>query len=321
MAKTIAAGGHLDRPLSNLAVKAFASGEQSGFVGQRLFPVVPVGKQSNKYYTIDKDSWIRRHDANRSPGVAANRVEWRVSSDSYFADNRALAVEHPIEHIANADEVLQTRQTDTEFLVDGLLRDLEIRIANKVTSISNIGSGATLTGNDQWTAVQSADILAQVHTGQAFIQSQTGMVPNTMVMDWDSFQLARRNERLLEHFKHTEAGILDGDQLRSLFNVQNILIGRGIVNNAEEEATASLTNIWGANAVMAFVDPNPRSTRALSMGMGFRWRPEGMPTDMQVMRSQMNDAGSRHVEVIEAMYYQDEKIIAPELAYAITATR
>lgn len=311
---------HHDRPLSQFAVQAFQSGRDQ-FVAQNLFPIVNVTHQNDRYYTIDKGSWLSINDTRRSRSSPANRVEWRVSSDQYYADNYALAVETPIEDLENADAVLRARRSSTNFAVEQLMRDLEDRVASKVTSIDNVGSGATLSGNDKWTATESADIHGQVSSAQAFIQSNTGLEANVMVVDWESFQLMRRNSRLLELFRYTSGGQLGGDQLRELFNVDRIIVGRGVKNVAEESDTTSMQSIWGSNAVLAHVNPNVQDMRATTFGLGLRWRPQGVPTDMQVMRSREDMAGSRHVEIIEAGYYQDEKIVAPELAYAITATR
>src|SRR5437667_1119801 len=83
---------HLDVPLSNLAIAAFASGTE-GYIAGQLFPSVPVDKQSNRYYIIDPDSWLRIPDTRRAPKTRPNRIEFKVSSDAYFADNYALAGE------------------------------------------------------------------------------------------------------------------------------------------------------------------------------------------------------------------------------------
>lgn len=317
---------HHDVPLSRFASQAFNAGPDSGYVAQALFPAVRVPKQNDRYYTIDRDSYLRTNDDRRSKGTPANRVEWKVSSDQYFADNYALADEIAIEDIANSDDVLQLRQGSVDFTVDQLMRAREVRIASRVTSISNVGSGInvqSLTGTtaNQWTATSSADIFGQVSTGQAFIQSQTGVVPNTMVLDWNSWELMRRNTRLLEMFKYTSGGTIKGAQLRELFNVDRILVGEAIRNTAIEGAAATMENIWGTNCLLAYVNPNIRSRRVMTFGLGFNWRPAGSIVDMQVKRSRIDHAGSAHIEIVESGYYQDEKILGQDLSYLISNTQ
>lgn len=327
MAKSLVGrAAHHDVPVSRFAIQAFQAGPESGYIAQALFPVIKVSKQNDRYYVIDKASYLRTNDSARSRGAPANRVEWKVTSEQYFADNYALADEIPLEDIDNADNVLDVRQGSAEFIVDQLMRDREVRIASKVTSISNVGSGInvqSLTGTtaNQWTAVKSADILGQVGTASAFIQQNTGIVPNTMVLDWESFDLMRRNERLLELYKYSQGGKMKVDDLKSLFGIQNIWVGNAVKNTALEGAAATMTPVWGDNCLICHVNPRVKSKRVATFGLGMRWTPSGFSTPMQVKRSRIDHAGSEMVEVLEAGYYQDEKIVGQELSYLIANTR
>lgn len=306
---------HHDTPLARLAIKAFEGAP--GFAAQRLFPVVNVSKQSDRYYIIEKDAWTRRENARRAPGTPANRIEFSVSSNGYFADNYALAHEIPIEDLANSDDAIQLRQSAVNNLVESLLRDLEVRVANLVTSISNVGSGVSLTGASAWTATQSADIVSQIQTAHAFISQATGFRANTLVLDRDSYELARVNQRLLNNFRYTDGGMLSDQALRTIFGVDRIVVSDAVYNTAQEGKSASMSRIFGSNALLCYVNPNAVGRMTATFGLAFRWRPAGAAAPFQVTRSTENQAGSKHVEVIEVGYYQDEKIVAPELAYLI----
>ena len=306
---------HHDTPLARLAIKAFEGAP--GFAAQRLFPVVPVSKQSDRYYIIDKAAWTRRENARRAPGTPANRIEFSVSSDSYFADNYALATEIPIEDLANADDAINLRQSAVNHVVESLLRDLEVRVANLVTSISNVGSGVQLSGASAWTATQSADIVSQVATAHAFISQATGLKANTLVLDRDSYDLARMNQRLLSNFRYTDGGLLSDQALRTIFNVDRIVVSDAVYNTAAEGKAASMSRIFGSNALLCYVAPNAVGRMTQTFGLAFRWRNPELPTAFSVQRSRRDGAGDSKVEVVEVGYYQDEKIVAPELAYLI----
>ncbi len=131
---------HIDSPLSNLAVMAFGIGQ--GLVGDAILPTVPVDKQSNLFYVIDKATWLRLPTTDvRAPKTPPKRVEWKVSSAGYFARNHALAGEVGDEDRANADNQIMLEQRTTMFVTQQLNRLREQRIANIVSSISNCGSG------------------------------------------------------------------------------------------------------------------------------------------------------------------------------------
>lgn len=308
---------HIDVPLSNIAVEAFATGD---FIGAQLFPIVDVRKQSDKYYTITKNSWLRTPSSTlRAPKTSPARVEFDVSSDSYFADNFALASENAHEVLANADDPIQLRARTTRFLVDMLMRDQEVRIANMVTSITNIGSGVVLAGSAKWSDYLSSDPVADVTTGHAFIRSNTGMLPNTMLLDFDTYQTVRRHPVLLDMYKYTQGGLVNDAELKSVFKVDNILISSAIRNAAPENAVASLVNIWGNNCLLCHVNQTPTGVRTATFGLAFRWLTPDLPAPWGVRVYNDPDPGKK-TEIVEASYYQDEKVIAAQLAYLVNAT-
>lgn len=309
---------HINVPLSRVAVQAFSSGN---FVGPQLFPVVGVDKQSNIYYTIDKNSWLRRPSSTlRAPKTSPRRVEFSTASDTYFAHNFALAGENAFETLANADDPVQLRERTTEKVVTDLMRDLELRIANKVTSISNIGSGVSLSGGAKWSDYLNSDPVSDVTTGHAFIRGNTGLVANTLLVDWDTYQVLRRHPVMLDMYKYTQGGLLSDVEMREVFKVDRLIISNAVYNAANEgAATASITNIWGNNALLCYVDNAAPSLRTATFGLAFRWTPEGIPAPMQTRVYDDPDPGKK-VEVVEVGYYQDEKIIAPQLAYLVGST-
>lgn len=308
---------HIDVPLSNIAVEAFATGD---FIGMQLFPLVDVRKQSDKYYTITKNSWLRTPSSTlRAPKTPSARVEFDVSSDSYYAHNYALGSENSHESIANADDPIQLRARTTRFLVDMLMRDQEVRVANQVTSITNIGSGVSLTGTNRWSQYVSSDPVADVTTGHAFIRQNTGLIANTALMDFDTYQTVRRHPVLLDMYKYTQGGLVNDAELQAVFSVGRILVSKSIRNAAAEGATASLVNIWGNNFLLCHVSPAATGLRTQTFGLAFRW----LNPDLQApwaVRVWNDPDPSKKTEITEAAYYQDEKIVAPQLAYLVGGT-
>lgn len=317
-ATPIEGDGHVDVPLSNIAVSAFDTGED-GFVGDMLFPAVPVGKQSDKYYVIDKSAFLRVPESLRAPGTKSKGVEFRVSSDSYYADNHALHSMLALEHLENADMAIQLRENSTRVVVTGLRRAQEVRIANKCTSISNVGSGVALTGANKWGDANS-DPIADVSTGHAFIRRQSGgLMANTMVIDTDTLRIVRRHPRLLDLYKYTSAGLLRMEQVADAFDVARVLVANGSKENALEEATSSVTNIWSNVALLAVVGANT-GLQTQTLGLRYQWRNPIFPANFAVKRATYSQAGQENVEIVEAGHFQDEKIVAGDLAYLIADT-
>lgn len=310
---------HVDVPLSNLAISAFADGDDE-FIGDQLFPVIQVAKQSDKYYTIEKSAFLRNEETLRAPKTKALRLEFTVNSDSYFADNHALAEENALEDLANADIAIGLRENSARLVATRLRRAQEIRIANLVTSASNLGSGVALSGGDRWSDFISSNPLADVRTAHAFLRQTTGLRGNVGLMDWDTWQIVRHHPDLLDLYKHTSGGQLNLDQLAATFTVDKILLGQGIIENMPEGSTSSsITNIWSNVFMLAHIEP-AAGLKTRTLGLRFNWQPAGFPGAMQIERSVQAGAGSRKVEIVEAGHFQAEKVVAADLGYIITGT-
>lgn len=308
---------HIDTPLSNIAVEAWKTGN---FVAERLFPTVPVQKQSDGYYIITKNTWLRTPSSTlRAPKTAPRRVEFDVSTDTYFANNYALAGENSKEALANADSPIALRARTARLVVEMLMRDKEQRVANKVTSITNIGSGVLLTGGNKWSDYLNSDPVSDITTGHAFIRGNTGVVANTLLLDWDTSQIVRRHPVMLDMFKYTQGGLLNDAELLEVFKVKQLLISDAIRNAALEGGASSIVNIWGNNALLCYVDTTPPGLQTCTFGLGFNWKSPELPASMVARVYDDPDPGKK-VELTEVGYYSDEKIVAQQLAYLVGST-
>lgn len=319
-------GIKFDVPLSQLAVSAFADPSNgTGLIGDMIFPAVPVERQSDVYYIIEKDAFLRDYGNQtylRAPGAAAKKVEWTVSSNTFYAANYALITEQALEDQRNADRAVALEANAIRLLMGQLRLAQEIRIASLITSISNVGSGVVLSGADKFSDTVNSDPIAVVNTAHAFIQRQTGLTANMAIMDFSTYQTLRRHPVLLDMFKYTKGGQLNNEEIANAFSVEQILVGQGVYNARREStsAAASMVNIWGNNLVIARVDANAVGLQTATLGLRMQWTPEFYPANFGVQRSVEAAAGQRKVEIFEAGHYQDEKVVARDFAYAITGT-
>ncbi len=120
-------------------------------------------------------------------------------------------------------------------------------------------------------------------------------------------------------FKYTQGGLLNDAELRECFKIENLIVSRAIRNVAPEGATASITNVWGNNALLCYIDRSAPSAQTATFGLGFRWQGEDLPAPMVASVYNDPDPGKK-IEITEVGYYQDEKIVARELAYLIGNT-
>ena len=306
---------HIDTPLTNVAIRGFNTGV--GEVADLIFPVVPVAKQTDKYYTFTKATFLRIPSTIRDRKSASGRIDWQISSDSYYCRGFGLAAEYPTEDIANADQIVALRETHATNVAETLARDRARRVARLVSSGGNLGSGATLSGTTLWSDYMNSDPIANVTTGHAYIRNNTGFDgANIAITTRDVLDIVRRHPDLLDMYKYTAGGMLNDAQLATVFGVERIIIGTGIVENALEGGTSSITNIWPNNFILARINP-VQGAQTATLGLQFRWTNPELGQPFAIQRDRFDQAGTNHTEVVEARYWQDEKIVAAELGYVI----
>ncbi|GAG22402.1 unnamed protein product, partial [marine sediment metagenome] len=79
---------HVNAPLTNISV-AYQQ-MQDVYIADKVFPRIPVRKQSDKFFTYTKGDWFRTEAAIRPPSTESAGSGYRLDTDTYFADVFAL---------------------------------------------------------------------------------------------------------------------------------------------------------------------------------------------------------------------------------------
>ena len=122
--KTYDASGrdlHIDSPLSEIVINY----RPAGSVADSIFPIVGVDHQSDVFYEFNQADLWRVEDSRRAPLTAAKRVDFNVTSQTYFAQNFAYGTAISVEDLGNADAVLALRENKSMMLKDKLTLDFE----------------------------------------------------------------------------------------------------------------------------------------------------------------------------------------------------
>lgn len=304
---------HIDAALSEVALGY----RPDGFIADMVFPIVQVGKQSDLYTIWSRADRLRRNDTKRAPATEAKRIEESVSSDTYFANNYALKSSIPIEDFANADPMYldNLNEGKTELIMDGLLIDWEVRLANQVTSGTNVGSYSAVASawND---GGAGSDPIGDINTMLDNVQYSTGKRPNRLTFGLKAWQTLRRHVdvRNIIFGVNNGGGYASREQVANLFEVDEILVGGAFQNTAGEGLTEQLQSIWGDH-VLAHYTPMSASKDRPAFGYAFRWASAGLP-NFQVERHPYDS--KKKAQDVEVGYYQDEKITGAEYGFLLT---
>jgi hypothetical protein len=304
---------HIDVLLSNVAIGYMVGDTIAG----RIAPVVEVGKQSDAYAIFSRADALRIEDTKRSPGTEANKVTRTISSDTYYAQNYALKYPITIEDRENADPIQKQNiiNDGVRYITDKLRLDWENRVAGQVNSTSNVGSSAAVAS--EWDVADSSDPLGDMNTALDNIQDLTGTRGNRIVMGLAAWRSLRRNDQILNRLFGTNngGGYATRQQIASLLEVEEILVGAAYQNTGNEAQAESLSALWGDN-VLCYYSPNSPSRELPSFMYSFRWANGNLP-NMLAERHPFD--GKTKTEEIEVGYYQDEKITGSEYSFLLTA--
>ena len=105
MPQPTASDVHVNAPLTNISI-AFLQ-DLDGFVARKVFPEVPVKKQSDRYYVYDKKQWFRSDAKVRAPGTESAGSGFTVdNTPTYFCSVRAVHKDVDDQIRSNADAVI-----------------------------------------------------------------------------------------------------------------------------------------------------------------------------------------------------------------------
>ena len=108
---------HVDAILTNISVAYLQN--QDNFIADKVFPVIPVDKKSDKYFTYTKNDWFRDEAQRRAPGTESAGGGYNLSTGTYSADVWAFHKDVDDQTVANADAPLNPLREGQELSVYG----------------------------------------------------------------------------------------------------------------------------------------------------------------------------------------------------------
>lgn len=302
---------HIDQVLSEMAIGY----RPEGFIADMVFPVVDVSKQSDLYVVWSRADRTRVHDTKRAPATEAKRIFESVSSASYFAKNYALKTSVPIEDFKNADPIYldNLNEGKAQLVLDALLLDWEVRLANQVTSGTNVGTYTAVAS--AWTG-SGADPLNDINTMIDNVHYSTGVRPNKITFGLQAWKPFRRHStvRDLIFGVNNGGGYATLQSVADLLEVDAVQVGGAFQNANAEGLGESLSLIWDDHVLIHYC-PMTASKERPSFGYTFRWAQAGLP-NMQVERHPYDT--KTKAQELEVGYYQDEVITGAEYGALIT---
>ncbi len=309
---------HVDAILTNISVAYMQRAEN--FIADKVFPVVPVDKQSDKYFVYEKNDWLRDEAQVRTDGTESVGSGYNIATATYYADVYAIHKDIGDQTRANADAPINVDREAAEFVTHRLLTRREIQFNNDfmttgkwASDVTGVAASPTTGQTIQWSDYTNSDPINDIEAGKAGILSVTGLEANTLVLGYDVFRQLKNHPDLVDRIKYTSSQTITEDMLARMFDIERVLVSKSIKATNREGATGAYSFTTGKTALLAHVAPNP-GVLTPSAGYTFSWTGVSQGMGLTIGTSSFRLESLRATRV-EAELAFDNKVVASDLGY------
>lgn len=299
---------HVSTPLTNVSIRY----SNAAFIGEVMFPPLPVKKEADKYFVYGKE-YYARHGTLRADGAEANEYNWTVSTDTYSCEEYALKTPVTDREVANADVPIKPSIDATESLTEAIKLDWEVRYQVMATAAASYATGHSAAAATQWNN-STGTVYGDILTGQEVIRRAVQRFPNYIFIPSRVAMYMAQNSTILDLIKHTHTDLLTNTSgtwvLPPVLWGMRVVIMMSVQNTANLAQAESLSDIWDDTVIMAYIAPTP-GLKTISWGYTFQSRNWQTKTWREEARS---------ADMVEVSVIRDAEIICTDCAYRIQDT-
>ncbi len=231
---------------------------QGTLTAQMLFPALPMALRGMTLPKMGTER-LRKYDLLRAPGADARRIDIHYAGVTYTVKQKTVDIPVPRENIDEASNMsgmfsvpANLDMSKSAVLTAGAVLDLdyEIEVAQAATSAGFYAAGNVLplAGGTKWSSSTGTPV-TDILQARKLIRQNTGKNPNMLhfsAVAWDSIQT---NPQVINYLSRNNLQLIDIPVAQRLFQVEKIVVGDAIWENA----TGTKIDVWGNNAILAFV--------------------------------------------------------------------
>ena len=310
---------HIDQPLSNLTL-AYVQ-EQTNFVADKVFPVVGVQRQSDKYYIYDRANMNRSGDVKKlAPRTEVNRIGMAISNAAYYADVYGIGMDFDEQTIANEDAMLEVRAAGAQTLINRVLIEREEQFAS---SFFSAGVWTTdVTPGNLWSDYTNSTPISDVTAGRRTMQLKSGgFKPNTMVIGKEVRDVLINHPDILARLNGgatvTNTALITDAKLAEIFEVENLYVMEAVKNGAVEGLAEANAFIGGKNALLVHT-PRASGLMTPAAGLTFAWNNIPNVNNLGITVESFSDDALKRQQVAEHIQVKmayDMKVVGADLGY------
>ena len=278
------------------------------YVADRVFRMIDNCPPEAKIARYLKGAWFRDEAGMRGPGGEARRGGYPVDFLDVIPKEYAFAKEVTDEDREAASAMggapLQPDYDAIAFATDKIMMKREILCQDIIDT--TIWSGVAATGEDAdglWYPPGNTNtFLTDVELRKQTIQSNTGLMPNCLLMDAITYSGVKGCDAVLDRIKYTQKGVLTPELLASILDLEEVIVAPAVYSTAKELKTGldfTAAQIWATTATkgMGFLFYRPGAPGLKVPAAGYIARSSLFPGGVRVTTWRED---SKHQDVYEA---------------------
>lgn len=267
---------HIDAALTNISVAYIQNA--STFIADKVFPQIPVQKESDRYFVYSKEDFFRDEAQKRAPGTESAGGGYDIdNTPNYFAEKFSFHKDVTERDRANTDNPLNADRDATIFVSQKMLIKRETLWASKyfkagvwATEFGGADAANAVNGDVKYWDDDTSNPIVDIANAKRQQQSITGYTPNVLTLGPRVYDILCNHPLILDRIKYTERGILTTELLAALLGVDKVLVAEAVKNSAAKGATANIDHIFGKHALLTYAPASP-SLMTPSAGYTFAW--------------------------------------------------
>jgi hypothetical protein len=298
---------HVNTPLTNIAVAYILNSDL--YIASRVFPIVPVKKQSDLYWKFDKSDFLRDEAKPRAPGTESAGGGWNQTTDSYSCQVIAYHKDLDDQTRENYDTIIGYDTVGTEFVTQKMLirREKQWVASYFVTGVwANESTPGTLWDNAA--AKPKVDVTLAKNT----VLVSTGFEPRTLVLGNYVYTALQNCPAIMDQFKYTSPESITTEILARYFDVDEVLVAKAVEATNKEGAATTTAFIAGKHALLVYKEKSPALMKP-SGGYIMSWNNyAGSAQGASISKFRMNPLRSDRVE---GEFAYDMKLVSSDCGY------
>lgn len=289
---------HINAALTNVSIAYFQ--DSADFIGDQIFPALPVDKRSDVFWKYSKSDFRRTDAEKRAPGTESAGIDWTLTEDNYYADIYAVHKDIDDQTRANADSNFHLDSDATRLVTNHLLLQRDSLWASKffatgLWGVEYTGVGATPSTGQflQWDVAGSGP-LENVTKWKTAFRLSTGKKISFMVVGANVWDTLQNHAEILDRIKFTQTGIITEDLVARFFGIDKFVVchasiatGPQINDAKAQDAAATYGFINNPDALLLGYAPKSPSLLTPSAGYTFNWKGYGAGNKQGLTIAQM----------------------------------